>query len=115
MCKDPTKTDDILGGSQPAIPYANVDEILTSLDGLLSSLGGELPTALPTNLQDIPGFKDAETTAADGRPGPTGSPQNGGDEGNAARGLDVGGSFRGLGAVAVGGVAMLGGAGWLLM
>jgi hypothetical protein len=97
------------------MPYANLDEILTSLDGVLSSLGVSVPTALPTDLDDIPGFNDATTTAADGRPAATGSPQNGGGKDNAARGLDVGGSFRGLGAVAVGGVAMLCGAGWLLI
>jgi hypothetical protein len=119
VCSDPTQTTDILGGTAPATPYANIEAVLSSLTQALNTLTG-MPTATGTGLLESATSKASDAVSKASSAVSSAASQASGAAETAAQqtgGASLGaqGGLGNIGMVAVvWGAAALGGAGWML-
>jgi hypothetical protein len=109
VCKDPSFTLGPLKGTAVATPFKNLEGVLSSLGGMISSLAnGDVPGGVYTAVMTTaPTSGDATNTAA-----AAGSSNT---EGAAVAVKPVGFGGAVVGTVAVWGAAVMGGMGWMLM
>lgn len=103
VCKDPSVTYGVLGGTQPAMPYDDLDDKLESLSQVLATMTGVPEAGGAASTAESQETGGAATTAA--------SPETGAA---AVNGLNGFGSMAAL-AAGLWGVAAMGGAGFFLM
>ncbi|KAF2651258.1 hypothetical protein K491DRAFT_696648 [Lophiostoma macrostomum CBS 122681] len=116
VCSDPTNTDGILQGTAAATPYKNIEGVLSSLTAALESLtGSPSVTGSPSASATGAVSSDATTTKASDATKSAAQETGSGSQPTGAASLSVQGGLGSVGMVAmVWGVAVLGGAGWLL-
>ncbi|KAH9863212.1 hypothetical protein IAQ61_009489 [Plenodomus lingam] len=116
VCKDPTVTYGILEGTEPAMPFDDLDDKLESMSNLLESLTGGPQTDRPRTTGPQTNRPQAEGTQTDG-PEADGPANTAGFQETGAAAVNGLNGFGSMAVVVAGlwGIAAMGGAGFLLM